>query len=238
MTDVPAAPRIYHVDRLDLTFSPWSWPFARERRPEIDAFFAEQMRQKPSMWNGRVLLVHRYDVSDGAFRGECFETDYASFAAWGHWGWPVNDVRDCFGAAAVVCADGAFLLGEMGPQTFHAGEIYFPCGVPDPRDIHDGKLDIDFSVGRELKEETGLDIATFEPEPGWTVVEHGALIALIKVLRSRENAVSLRERILAFNASESEPELADIRIARGPADFQSAFRPFVKAFLAHRFAGG
>jgi 8-oxo-dGTP pyrophosphatase MutT (NUDIX family) len=92
-------------------------------------------------------------------------------------------------------------------------------------------------VRRELKEETGLDVADFEPEPGWTMVVDGALIAQIKVLRSNEQPTALRERALAHLASERHPELADIRIVRGPADIDRAMPGFVTAFLTSRFAG-
>ena len=122
-----------------------------------------------------------------------------------------------FRCSCNLTADGAFLLGVMGPHTFNGGEIYFPCGTPDPDDIIDGKVDLDLSVRRELKEETGLDVAEFEAEPGWTTVADGPLIAQIKVLRSNETADVLQRRILAHLASEEHSELADIRIVRGPA---------------------
>ena len=43
-------------------------------------------RKKPKIWNGRVLLLHHQLVSDGVFKGDYLETDYASFAAWAAWG--------------------------------------------------------------------------------------------------------------------------------------------------------
>ena len=49
-------PVIHRVTTLDLAVEPWSWPFADERRAEIDAHFALKQREKPGMWNGRVLL--------------------------------------------------------------------------------------------------------------------------------------------------------------------------------------
>ncbi len=44
-------------------------------------------------------------------------------------------VFNVFAAAALRAADGAYLLGEMAPSTAAAGQLYFPCGTPDPEDI-------------------------------------------------------------------------------------------------------
>ena len=229
---------VVHLNLLQLAFEPKPWLFADQRRAEIDVCFAALRREKPALWNGRVLLLHRQAVSDGVFRGAYLETDYASFAAWRHWGRPPAGVRDCFGAAAVVTEDGAVLLGVMGADTFNAGLIYFPCGTPDPDDIVDGKVDLDLSVRRELKEETGFDASEFIAEPGWTMIVDGPLIAQIKVLRSNKPAAVLRAQALAHLVSGPHPELSDIRIVRGPADFDPAMPRFVTAFLASRFAGG
>src|SRR5689334_11800919 len=177
-------PSVFQIDGLDLVFAQKPWAFAKERRADIDAFFAAKCQEKPTLWNGRVLLMHRQVLEAGILRGEYLETDYASFAAWRHWGRPAAGVHDCFGAGAIIAKDGAVLLGVMGPQTFNAGLIYFPCGTPDPDDIVAGKVDLDLSVRRELKEETGLDVAEFEQVPGWTMVVDGPLIAQIKVLHS------------------------------------------------------
>jgi 8-oxo-dGTP pyrophosphatase MutT (NUDIX family) len=230
------APSIVHIDRLELTVAPKPWAFAAERRADIDAHFAKLQREKPALWNGRVLLLHEYSVADGVLRGAYLETDFASFAAWRHWGRPAAGVHDCFGAAAIVAADGAFLLGVMGPHTANSGRIYFPCGTPDPDDIVGSRVDLDFSVRRELKEETGFEITEFAAEPGWTTVFDLPLIAHMKVLRSGESAEALRARALDHLARERQPELADIRIVRGPADFDLAMPRFVTTFLAQRFA--
>ena len=76
----------------------------------------------------------------------------------------------------------------------------------------------------------------FTPEPGWTMVVDGSLIAQIRVLRARESAKALHDRIMAFLAREKKPELADIRVVYGPGDFDRAMPRFVTAFLASRFA--
>lgn len=233
-----AKPQVFRIKRLDLAFTPKPWDFAEQRQAEIDAFFADLQRRKPAIWNGRVLLLWRQAVGAGVFSGDYLETDYASFSAWRHWDAPAAGVHDCFGAAAVVSADGAVLLGEMGPHTANAGHIYFPAGTPDPSDIIDGKVDLGWSVERELKEETGLDIAELAAAPGWTVVADGPLIVCIRTLRSRDDAETLRARMLAHLASETEPELSDIVIVRGRSEYRPGMLPFVGAFLDQFFGVG
>jgi 8-oxo-dGTP pyrophosphatase MutT (NUDIX family) len=230
-------PHVFHVDGLDLNFKQKSWAFAIERAAEIETYFAERQRETPALWNGQVLLLHRQVLSEGIFHGDFLQTDFASFTAWHTWGMPEAGVRDCFAAAGLISADGAFLLGVMGGHTFNSGRIYFPCGTPDPSDIRDGKVDFEFSVARELKEETGLDVAEFAAEPGWTTVVDGGLIGQIKLLRSPQSADDLRARIVRQLAAEAQPELADIRIVRGPTDFDPKMPDFVKAVMAQWFAG-
>ena len=229
-------PMLFRVDRLELAYKPKPWAFADERRAEIDAYFAKRQRENPALWNGRVLLLYHQVVQDGVFRGDYLETDYASFSTWKAWGRPPAGIHDCFGAAAVAGADGAFLLGVMGPHTFNAGEIYFPSGTPDPADIKGSQVDLEFSVRRELKEETGLDAAELESEPGWICVVDGGLIVQIKLMRSSLSADELRARILAHLAREKQPELSDIRIVRAQTDFDPAMPRFVTAFLAQHFS--
>lgn len=231
-------PRGFHVDSLDLDFKQKPWDFAVERAAEIKTYFAERQRQTSALWNGQVLLMHRHALTGGVFHGEFLQTDFASFSAWRTWGMPETGISNCFAAAAMISADGAFLLGVMGEHTFNSGDIYFPCGTPDPADIKDGKVDFECSVARELKEETGLDITEFTAEPGWTTVVDGSIIGQIKLLRSANSATDLRARILEHLATEAQPELADIRIVRGPADFDPAMLDFVTAVMVQRFGEG
>jgi 8-oxo-dGTP pyrophosphatase MutT (NUDIX family) len=235
MNDLAAVRRIA---RLDLHFRPQAWAFADARRVAIDAHFAAMQQANPSLWNGRVLMLYRYTLADGVFSGDYLETDYAGFTAWHRWGMPQAGVYDCFAAAAIQAADDAFLLGVMGPHTFNAGMIYCPCGTPDPVDIIGDRVDLEASVRREFTEETGLDPADFAIEPGWTTVLLGPHIVHNKILRSRDDAETLRARILSNLAQQDPPELADIRIVRRPADLDPAMPDFVRAFLEYRWSGG
>jgi hypothetical protein len=224
---------IIAVERLDLRFVPRQWQFAQRRRAQIDDHFAEQRRQRPSLWNGKVLLARECAFEETTFRAAFFETDFASFLAWRDWGFPDKDVRNCFAMAAIRTADDAFLLGVMGPHTSNSGHIYFPSGTPDPEDVIGNRVDFERNIWREVAEETGLPCEAFTAEPGWHGVLDGPRIALMKVLRTPQRALEMRVRILDHLARETRPELTDIRIARGPADLDPAMPVFVTAFLAH-----
>jgi len=140
-------------------------------------------------------------------------------------------VRNCFAQAALRSADGAFLMGVMGAQTANAGKIYFPSGTPDLDDVVGERVDLDGSVMRELAEETGLSARDVEPAPGWHAVFAGPRVGMMKVLHAPEQASALRARILDFLAGQVAPELADIRIVRGPADLDRMMPSFIPAFL-------
>jgi 8-oxo-dGTP pyrophosphatase MutT (NUDIX family) len=225
------------LDRVEIAIEPWRWQFAHERRNEIDRYFAARKREQPALWNGRVLLLNRYAVEKRLLRGASFETDYASFLAWRDWDCCDAGVFNIFAAAALRSADGAYLVGQMAPSTSIAGQWLFPCGTPDPEDISPvSTLDLDGSVGRELSEETGLDIGMFEAEPGWILVRDGGFIALLKRLLASESAETLRARIMRHLAAEAQPEFSDIRFVRGPADFDPAMPRFLTAYLAHEWS--
>jgi 8-oxo-dGTP pyrophosphatase MutT (NUDIX family) len=222
---------VVRLARAEMRFAPRPWPFAQERRAEIDAHFARLMRERPRAFNGRVLMLREFALDDGLLRGAYFETDFASFIAWRDWGWPDASVRNCFGQAALRAADGAFVLGVMSSHTLNAGRIYFPSGTPDLDDVVGENVDLDGSVLRELTEETGLTAADVSLDPGWHAVLAGPRLAMLKPVRSPLRAEELRARILAHMAAEAHPELADVRIARGPADLDEMMPEFIHDYL-------
>ena len=224
-------PIIHRVTALDLPVRPTPWPFAQVRRAEIDAHFAEKQREKPNIWNGRVLLGRNPSFTETRLSADYFETDFASFLAWRDWGFPDRDVFNGFGVGALRSSDGAFLLGEMAPHTSNAGRIYFPSGTPDLDDIRDGKVDIAGSVVREVFEETGLTEADYAAEAYWDCVVTDASIGIFRLLRVDMPGEALRARIEANLARQRHPELCAIHLMRGPRDFTATMPRFVTAYI-------
>jgi 8-oxo-dGTP pyrophosphatase MutT (NUDIX family) len=224
--------RVVAVDRLELRFEPQAWPWAEANRAFIDRHFDKLREKRPALWNGRVLLLHRFAIEAGVFHGAYLATDFASFLAWRDGGFPDPSLRNCFAAGALRAADGAFLLGRMAAHTANAGKVYFPAGTPDPGDVRaDGAVDLMGSVLRELQEETGLGADEVSPAPGWRAVVAGARIALVRPLRLREDSDKLAARMRAFIARDKAPELEDIVIVRAPADFVPDMPDFVRAYI-------
>jgi 8-oxo-dGTP pyrophosphatase MutT (NUDIX family) len=225
--------QLRRVAALELTVSNKPWPFAEQRRTEIDAHFAKVRAAKPEIWNGRVLLCRNPHADADIYRADYFETDFASFLAWRDWGFPDKSVFNSFGAGALRSADGVFLLGRMGAHTANAGRIYFPAGTPDPNDVAGDKMDLAASVVREMEEEVGLKAEDYDAGDGWTIVKTGQVVACFRLLTSRLAAPALQQRIEAFLAAETAPEVSGVRLVRTVSDFDPAMPDFVKAFLTH-----
>ncbi len=227
---------IHRVTQLDLKCGWWTWPFAAERRADIDAHFALKQAEKPQLWNGRVLLGRNPVFSGDRFSADYFEADFASFLAWRDWGFPDNSVFNGFGMGALRGSDGVFVLGEMAAHTANGGRIYFPSGTPDLDDLRDGMVDIPGSVAREVEEETGLTTADYTAFDHWDCVVSGAAIAFIRILNVDMTGQALRAKIASNLANHVSPELAAIHLVRGPADFTLAMPRFVTAFIEAQVA--
>jgi 8-oxo-dGTP pyrophosphatase MutT (NUDIX family) len=233
---VMTSPTIHRVTTLELNVQQRAWPFAEEQRADIVAHFAERQRERPRIWNGRMLLGRDPVFSGERFAARYFETDFASFLAWRDWGFPDKAIFNGFGMGALRTSDGAFVMGEMGQHTANAGRIYFPSGMPDLDDVRDGVLDIPGSVMREIEEETGLTPDHYRAEPHWHCVVTGRAIALIRILDLNMPGETVRARIEAHLAAQAEPELSAIHLVRGVDDLTATMPRFVTAFVEQQFA--
>ena len=232
---------ILDVAELDFRLDAQPWTFAAQQGDRIAAEWAKATAEKPALFNGRVLLLTRratHERPDGALRlsGTFLETDFAAMLAWKRLGFPGGEVENAFAMAALRSADGAFLMGEMAAHTSNSGHIYFPAGTPDPSDVFDGRVDLDASARRELREETGLDAAEAAVAPGWTIVTHAHRVACMKRMRLAEAADEAKARIEALIARDAQPEFSRIHIVRSPADIdRTRTPPVVVAYLEAEF---
>jgi 8-oxo-dGTP pyrophosphatase MutT (NUDIX family) len=223
---------------LDLRYEPLPWAFTTARRAEIAAHWTRLTEANPQLWNGEVLVQHRWRVEDGIYRAGDMPVDYASFLAWRDFGWPDPPVRNGFGMAALRTSDGAFVLGVMADHTANAGKVYFAGGTPDMHDVTiDNRVDLAGSLVRELQEETGLCADEVTLGDDWTAAIDGTRVAFLKPARLAMPAETARALIRARLPGLAEQELSDIVIVRGPGEIDPARMPgFAAEYMAAVFA--
>jgi 8-oxo-dGTP pyrophosphatase MutT (NUDIX family) len=226
-------PRVVPIDRLDLVYAPYRWPFAEARGGDIAAHFEARRQATPQLWNGRILLMRDFAITDGALCGRYFEATFADFLAWRDWNFPDPTIVNCFAMGALRSSDGAFLMGVMSATTSNPGRIYFAAGTPDPDDLRGDTVDLVGNVLREIAEETGLTAADLTMGPGWHAVVDGPRVAVMKPVAVPFPAAEARERMMRHLASQAESELSDIRVVRSASDLDPAMPPFITTYLAH-----
>ncbi len=202
--------RIEPVTQLRLEVSEAGWGFADRHRADIARHWQQVMAEKPTLWNGGVLLCTEAETHDGVFAATLVKSDFASFIAWRDWGRPDQSVRNCFGVPVVFSSDGALLIGVMNGWTLNAGKAYPPSGTLEPKDIRsDGTVDAVGSMRSELLEETGLDLD--EARPGEMVaIFDGPRLAIARRYDFQLSFAEMQRRFAAHQSTEETPELAAI----------------------------
>ncbi|HEX8417196.1 MAG TPA: NUDIX hydrolase [Methylobacterium sp.] len=221
---------------LSARLVPYDWAWAADNAAAIAANWSRRRTERPSLFDGRVLLACGHASARDACEVALFETDFSRFLAHRDAGDPDPSVANAFAAIVPHSADGAVILGRMGGHTANAGQIYFACGTPDPSDIRaDGRVDLAGSAAREFSEETGIGLPQDAAE-GWVLLRGEGQLAFLRPVRFAEDAATLIDRMEAHRSSEAEPELAGFVVTRRPADIDPTRMPgFVRAYLAQAF---
>lgn len=222
---------IHRVTTLDLTLAPWTWPFAAKNGAAIAANFAAQQAKKPTLFNGRVLLMRDPQVVGERLTATYFESDFATYLTWRDFGFPGEGIFSGFGMGALRDADGVFVMGEMSQHTANGGRVYFPSGTPDPSDLVGDRVDIEGSIMREVEEETGLTPGDYTARPGFLCVIAKPAVAIVQVLELKTSAAATRQAILANIAAGPLPEFSDVHLIRDATDITPAMPRYVAAYI-------
>ncbi|GLS42386.1 NUDIX hydrolase [Methylobacterium brachythecii] len=213
------------------------WAWARENAEAIERNWQRRIAERPSMFDGPVLMSQGCAIADGTCEIAFFETRYSRFIASRDWSTVRTGVLNAFAAIVPHTSDGAVLLGRMGAHTANAGQIYFPCGTPDREDIREGGIvDLAGSAAREFEEETGLVLPAAGHTAPWMLLRRDELLAFLRPVRFDGRAEDLVDRIAAYHANDAEPELAGMVVVRGLSDIDpDRMQPYVRAYLESVF---
>lgn len=229
--------RVLRIEGCSLHVSPATWDWASANAEAIDRHWQRRSRESPAMFNGVIHMLSAISLDGAHLHGNFARADFKSFLYWLEQGHPYAGVRDAFGSALIISAEGHVMLGRQRPGNINSGLAYLPGGFIDPSDVSAaGSIDIAGSIVRELVEETGLAAADADIAPGFIATFEGPQLSIAREIRIALPAQSLRARILDHIAKDPNPELADIVIVRSAVDLQGlAMAPYAVRLLKWYF---
>jgi 8-oxo-dGTP pyrophosphatase MutT (NUDIX family) len=231
--------RCLRTSLCELNIEDWQWPLAERDRAAIEQNWQAVHAANPRYFNGTIYLLKDYVAGDRCLSGRLFKTDFRTMLYWRRL--PdagAEGVRDVFGASLIRSAEGHLLFGRQAPGQLNSGLIYPPSGLIDANDVVGDVIDIDASIARELREETGLGETDFERVPGYTIAAVDIHLAIGIQWRSSLPAAELRRRMLDHIGQEPAPELDDIVVIPDLSErLLSQMPPHARVFARALLAG-
>lgn len=236
MADIPEA-RVFELDSVRLDLDGAEHPWVAENRAAIEAHWAREEIERPWLFNGTMILHRGLRMEDRAIHGVSHRAPYAALL---HLvaTWPRADVAHLFGSAIILSSDGAMLLIRMARRTANSGKVYAPAGSLDPSDISDGRIDVEGSIRREAREETGLDLSRESAETPLLCWRQAGLVAIFRRFQMDETADVLSQRISDHIRTGAEKEIEDVVVVRRPEDAGPTAPAYMQALMAYHFDAG
>jgi 8-oxo-dGTP pyrophosphatase MutT (NUDIX family) len=223
------------VEVIDIRLDPEPHPLEISHKAEIAANWEREIASNPRLFNGTVVLVSNMSYEDGRLTGHCHAARYATFLYWRRHR-NVPGTGHFYAHAMLVSSDNALVAIRMAPHTVNAGRVYFAAGSFEPGDFRNGVVDIDYNMRREVKEETGLDLA---------IAERGVLAYVLSTERGTVifrrywmplSANEIVSRVNAFVAAETDPEISGPVVIHSAADQPDDLLPHMPPLIEWHFS--
>ncbi|WP_136620217.1 MULTISPECIES: hypothetical protein [Mesorhizobium] len=227
---------ILPVDAIDVRLDPDPHPFALNNAEAIAENWQREIGAKPALFDGTVVLLSQLAYRDNRLVGRCHAVNYSTFMLWRKQR-ENSGAEHAYGHAMLVAADNALVAIRMGSHTVNAGRVYFAAGSFEPIDFRDGLVDVDFNMIREVREETGLDLSGAERGKRWHALSTNNGTVIFRRYHETAPADEIAQRISAFVAAETDPEIEGPVIIRHAADLPVGLSPHMKPLIEWHFAG-
>lgn len=220
---------VYKISEVDVHIVEHSLDYAVQNRENIADNWQQEVQKQPSLFNGELYLAPQASLNDGVFRAGFMRDFYATLMYWRKDPAPVRPWH-IFGIGVIVSSDNVLIAARMAGTTAAASRIYFPAGSIDDHDIFNGQVNYEYNMQREVKEETGLDLAHARAEEGFSLVTGNRSVALFKRHYFSETAAELMARIQHNLSCQDQPELDEVIAVSRPGMMGSATPSYVRAF--------
>jgi hypothetical protein len=228
--------RLVPIKSADVIVSDRVWSFPTAHRDVIEAYWQRRTAENPKLFNGKILLLDRWSLSDGKFEGSCLVDDFKNFLYWREHGTPDRTVFNFFAAAALHSREGWLIVARMASHHSSAGRIFMPCGSLHTDDVKAGRVDLDGNIFREIAEELGAPLCDGELQQPFLIFD-GARIAYMRAIKLRQSAAEIVASVDRHLAAIDEPEFSSLLFVKGMADVIKPEMPaFTEAYIHHAFA--
>jgi 8-oxo-dGTP pyrophosphatase MutT (NUDIX family) len=225
---------ILPVERIDVALDPAPHPFELANGAAIDANWISEKTANPALFDGQVAMLSQFRYHDGGLEGRCHPIRFATFLYWRKTKpWP--DAEHTFAHPILVTSDGALIAVRMGKNTSNAGRVYFASGSFDHQDFPNGKVDVDFNMVREVREETGIDISQLPRDTIYHARSSDAGTVIFRRYWLPMTATEADTAIRAFVAREADPEIDEPVIIRSADDMPPAIMGHAAALVSWHF---
>lgn len=221
------------VHEIDVRLLDSPHPYEASHTDAIAANWQQEHAANPHLFNGTMVLLSSFELSDARLVGECHPVKYATMLHWRKHKGP-NGVEHSFAFPALVSRDNALVAIRMGKHTANPGRIYFAAGSFEPSDFIDGQVDLHGNMSREVIEDTGLNINAAPHDPHCHIYSENYSTVIFRRYWLDEDADVLARRIEEFVASEEEPEIEGPVIIRKD-DMPEGMSPHMAAIVRWHF---
>ena len=224
---------ILPVDAVEVFLDPAPHPFELANAEAIRRNWHAELQARPTLFDGEVVLLSEFGYAGRRLVGRCHAVRYATFMYWR---------RDRAGTAAhafahpvLVASDNALVAIRMASHTVNAGKVYFAAGSFEPEDFPDGQVDLHHNMAREVREETGLDLAKARRGALCHALSTDKGTVIFRRYHLDMKAAEIAARIKGFVAKESEPEIEGPVIIRHAGDQPDGLMPHMKPLIDWHF---
>ncbi|MDE1158367.1 MAG: NUDIX hydrolase [Neorhizobium sp.] len=182
LADWPAEKTIFPLKTVQIRVLSGIHPVVTGHGDEIAQNWAGEIAANPALWDGQMLFEDRISITGDGLFAEAYVAPFSSFLWWRRHS-SRQQGRHIFAYPVLESSDGALVAIRMGQHTANAGQVYFASGSFEPMDLVDGVCDVEANMRREVREETGLDLADAEARGGFHASHFRAVVSLVKLYR-------------------------------------------------------
>ncbi|MBO4911588.1 MAG: NUDIX domain-containing protein [Butyrivibrio sp.] len=179
-------------------------------REDIAAYWREQTKLYPGMFNGPVYSVLNMENNDGNVVFECALSDYANYKYSEAHDLGQFACRNLYAGCLLKTSDGKCIVSLNGVGSEFTGKIQFIGGAVDPEDRDEvtNHLDPLITAMRELEEEVGTQIRNSIEGVGEThIITNEKKFGILTILQSELTADELLAAFEHFKESTHNNEI-------------------------------